>query len=138
MAIATAAKQIMVDGMQVTVGAGQENISAVQARNLERALARAGRSSVIQRVPHAYMPMLQTAEHVAKRYGISRDAQDAYALQSQLRTAAAQRSGLFETEIVPVTAQQLIKDKQTGEVSNREVTLKRRTKATARRHAWRT
>lgn len=122
MAIATAAKQIMVDGMQVTVGAGQENISAVQARNLEWALAEQD-ISVIQRVPHAYMPMLQTAEHVAKRYGISRDAQDAYALQSQLRTAAAQRSGLFETEIVPVTAQQLIKDKQTGEVSSREVTL---------------
>ena len=122
MAIATAAKQIMVDGMQVTVGAGQENISAVQARNLEWALAEQD-ISVIQRVPHAYMPMLQTAEHVAKRYGISRDAQDAYALQSQLRTAAAQRSGLFETEIVPVTAQQLIKDKQTGEVSYREVTL---------------
>ncbi|MDH4846728.1 acetyl-CoA C-acyltransferase [Pseudomonas sp. BN505] len=122
MAIATAAKQIMVDGMQVTVGAGQENISAVQSRNLEWALAEQD-ISVIQRVPHAYMPMLQTAEHVAKRYGISRDAQDAYALQSQLRTAAAQRSGLFETEIVPVTAQQLIKDKQTGEVSYREVTL---------------
>lgn len=122
MAIATAAKQIMVDGMQVTVGAGQENISAVQARNLEWALAEQD-SRVIQRVPHAYMPMLQTAEHVAKRYGISRDAQDAYALQSQLRTAAAQRNGLFETEIVPVTAQQLIKDKQTGEVSYREVTL---------------
>ncbi|MCE7761840.1 acetyl-CoA C-acyltransferase [Pseudomonas putida] len=122
MAIATAAKQIMVDGMQVTVGAGQENISAVQARNLEWALAEQD-SSVIQQVPHAYMPMLQTAEHVAKRYGISRDAQDAYALQSQLRTAAAQRNGLFEAEIVPVTAQQLIKDKQTGEVSYREVTL---------------
>ncbi|CAI3799095.1 3-ketoacyl-CoA thiolase [Pseudomonas sp. MM221] len=122
MAIATAAKQIMVDGMQVTVGAGQENISAVQARNLEWALTEQD-SSVIQRVPHAYMPMLQTAEHVAKRYGISRDAQDAYALQSQLRTAAAQRNGLFEAEIVPVTAQQLVKDKQTGEVSYREVTL---------------
>jgi acetyl-CoA C-acetyltransferase len=80
-------------------------------------------SNVIQRVSHAYMPMLQTAEHVAKRYGISRDAQDAYALQSQLRTAAAQRNGLFEAEIVPVTAQQLIRDKHTGEVSYREVTL---------------
>ncbi|BBH45709.1 acetyl-CoA C-acyltransferase [Pseudomonas sp. KU43P] len=122
MAIATAAKQIIVDGMQATIGAGQENISAVQARNLEWALSEQD-SSVIQRVPHAYMPMLQTAEHVAKRYGISRDAQDAYALQSQLRTASAQRDGLFEAEIVPVTTQQLIKDKQTGEVSYHEVTL---------------
>jgi len=122
MAIATAAKQIIVDGMQATIGAGQENISAVQTRNLEWALGEQD-SAVIQRVPHAYMPMLQTAEHVAKRYGISREAQDAYALQSQLRTACAQRDGLFEAEIVPVTAQQLVKDKQTGEVSYRQVTL---------------
>ncbi len=122
MAIATAAKQIIVDGMQVTVGAGQENISAVQTRNLEWALGEQD-STVIQHVPHAYMPMLHTAEHVAKRYGISREAQDAYALQSQLRTAAAQRNGLFEAEIVPVTAQQWVKDKQTGEVSYRQVTL---------------
>ena len=60
---------------------------------------------------------------MARRYGISRDAQDAYALQSQLRTAAAQRDGLFDAEIVPLTTQQLIKDKHTGEVSYREVTL---------------
>ena len=122
MAIATAAKQIIVDGMHVTVGAGQENISAVQVRNLEWALAEQD-NAVIQQVPHAYMPMLHTAEHVAQRYGISRAAQDAYALQSQLRTAAAQQAGLFEAEIVPVTAQQLIKDRHTGEVSYRQVTL---------------
>ena len=63
--------------------------------------ARRGRNAV-----HAYMPMLQTAELVAKRYGISREAQDAYALQSQLRTAAAQQAGLFDSEIVPVTSHQ--------------------------------
>jgi acetyl-CoA C-acetyltransferase len=122
MAIATAAKQIIVDGMHVTVGAGHENISAVQVRNLEWALGEQD-NAVIQQVPHAYMPMLHTAEHVARRYGISRDAQDAYALQSQLRTAAAQQAGLFEAEIVPVTAQQRVKDKHTGEVSYRQVTL---------------
>jgi len=122
MAIATAAKQIIVDGMHVTVGAGHENISAVQVRNLEWALGEQD-NAVIQQVPHAYMPMLHTAEHVARRYGISRDAQDAYALQSQLRTAAAQQAGLFEAEIVPVTAQQRVKDKHTGEISYRQVTL---------------
>lgn len=122
MAIATAAKQIIVDGMHVTVGAGHENISAVQMRNLEWALGEQD-NAVIQQVPHAYMPMLHTAEHVARRYGISRDAQDAYALQSQLRTAAAQQAGLFEAEIVPVTAQQRVKDKHTGEISYRQVTL---------------
>jgi len=122
MAIATAAKQIIVDGMHVTVGAGHENISAVQVRNLEWALGEQD-DAVIQQVPHAYMPMLHTAEHVARRYGISRDAQDAYALQSQLRTAAAQQAGLFEAEIVPVTAQQRVKDKHTGEISYRQVTL---------------
>ncbi|USS53920.1 acetyl-CoA C-acyltransferase [Pseudomonas kermanshahensis] len=122
MAIATAAKQIIVDGMHVTVGAGHENISAVQVRNLEWALGEQD-NAVIQQVPHAYMPMLHTAEHVARRYGISRDAQDAYALQSQLRTAAAQQAGLFEAEIVPLTAQQRVKDKHTGEISYRQVTL---------------
>ncbi|ATP44612.1 acetyl-CoA C-acyltransferase [Pseudomonas putida] len=122
MAIATAAQQIIVDGMHVTVGAGHENISAVQVRNLEWALGEQD-NAVIQQVPHAYMPMLHTAEHVARRYGISRDAQDAYALQSQLRTAAAQQAGLFEAEIVPVTAQQRVKDKHTGEISYRQVTL---------------
>lgn len=122
MAIATAAKQIIVDGMQATIGAGHENISAVQARNLEWALAEQD-SQVIRHAAHAYMPMLHTAEHVARRYGISREAQDAYALQSQQRTAAAQMAGLFEAEIVPITTQQAVTDKQTGEVSYRRVSL---------------
>ncbi|MNF51514.1 3-ketoacyl-CoA thiolase [compost metagenome] len=124
MAIATAAKQIMVDGMQVTLGAGQENISAVQARNLEWALGEQD-DNVIRHAAHAYMPMLQTAERVAERYGISREAQDAYSLQSQQRTAAAQQAGLFEAEIVPVTTLQAISDKQSGEVGYQQVTLAR-------------
>ncbi|MCY1333781.1 3-ketoacyl-CoA thiolase [compost metagenome] len=124
MAIATAAKQIMVDGMQVTLGAGQENISAVQARNLEWALSEQD-DNVIRHAAHAYMPMLQTAERVAERYGISREAQDAYSLQSQQRTAAAQQAGLFEAEIVPVTTLQAISDKQSGEVGYQQVTLAR-------------
>jgi acetyl-CoA C-acetyltransferase len=122
MAIATAAKQIMVDGMQVTIGAGQENISAVQTRNMEWALGECD-ETVMRHAAHAYMPMLHTAEHVAKHYGISREAQDAYALQSQLRTAAAQQAGLFADEIVPVTTVKSVTDKASGEVSYQQVSL---------------
>ena len=72
---------------------------------------------------HVYMPMLQTAETVAQRYGISRERQDEYALKSQQRTAAAQAAGRFDDEIVPVTTTMMVKDKETGEVSQREVTI---------------
>jgi acetyl-CoA C-acetyltransferase len=123
MAIATAAKQIMVDGMPAAIGAGQENISAVQQRNMEWAYAE--RDPQVERnAIHAYMPMLQTAELVARRYGISREAQDAYALQTQLRTAAAQKAGLFDSEIVPVTSLRQVVDKATGEARLEEVTLR--------------
>lgn len=122
MAIATAAKQIMVDGMQVTLGAGQEHISLVQNRHMEWAMAEQD-AQVIRNAVHAYMPMLQTAEHVAKRYNINREAQDAYALQSQLRTAAAQQAGLFGNEIVSVTTTKQVLDKATGAVSYEQVTL---------------
>ena len=122
MAISIAAKQIMVDGMQVAIGAGQEQISLVQ--NQHGAWAYAERDeNVIRMAEHAYMPMLQTAELVAKRYGISREAQDAYALQSQLRTAAAQAAGLFANEIVPVTARKKLVDKETKVESYEDVTL---------------
>lgn len=122
MAIATAAKQITVDGMAVTIGAGQEQISLVQNRHMEWSME-ARDELVMRHAEHAYMPMLHTAELVAQRYGISRDAQDAYSLQSQQRTAAAQAAGLFEGEIVPVTATKQIVDKATGAVSYEEVTL---------------
>jgi len=122
MAISIAAKQIMVDGMQVAVGAGQEQISLVQ--NQHGAWAYSERDeNVIAMAEHAYMPMLQTAELVAKRYGISREAQDAYSLLSQQRTAAAQAAGLFANEIVPVTARKKLVDKETKAVSYEEVTL---------------
>ena len=122
MAIATAAKQIIVDGMQVTVGAGQEHISLVQNQHMEWAMAEQD-AQVIRNAVHAYMPMLQTAEHVARRYNISRDAQDAYALQSQLRTAAAQRAGLFNGEIVEVSTTKKVIDKATGREGFEAVTL---------------
>ncbi|MGB4247976.1 MAG: acetyl-CoA C-acyltransferase, partial [Pseudohongiellaceae bacterium] len=94
MAIATAAKQIVMDNMPIVIGAGLESISLVQ--NEHRNNFRTVDPNVIAMSPHAYMPMLQTAEVVAKRYNISREAQDEYSLQSQQRTAAAQAAGKFD------------------------------------------
>jgi acetyl-CoA C-acetyltransferase len=124
MAIATAAKQIVVDGMDVVMAGGQENISAEQQAYFKR-VSVAADPNVIARVPHAYMPMLQTAEFVARKYGISREAQDAFALLSQERAAVAQREGRFADEIVPVTASMRVFDKATGQSHDREVTLSR-------------
>ncbi|OXI77851.1 acetyl-CoA acetyltransferase [Burkholderia sp. AU33423] len=122
MAIATAAKQIMCDGMQVVVAGGQENISAVQTRYFE--WTRADQDpNVLAVQPAAYMPMLETAEFVSRKYGVARDVQDQYALDSQLRTAAAQKEGRFSNEIVPITTQMLVVDKATGETWRKEVTL---------------
>jgi acetyl-CoA C-acetyltransferase len=121
MAIATAAKQVIVDRMDVVVAGGVESISLVQTPQMRvdqdpALLAMQG---------DTYMPMLDTAEMVAKRYGVSRERQDAYALQSQQRTAASQAQGRFDAEIIPVTAQMNMVDKATGAVSTREVTLTR-------------
>ncbi|NUT74885.1 acetyl-CoA C-acyltransferase [Pseudomonas sp. C1C7] len=122
MAISIAAKQIMVDGMQVTVGAGQEQISLVQNPHTQFAAAEQD-ATVLRMAEHAYMPMLQTAEIVARRYNISREAQDVYGLQSQQRTAAAQAAGLFADEIVPVSVRKKIVDKQSGAVTYEDVHL---------------
>jgi len=124
MAIATAAKQVMVDGMDVVVAGGQENITAVQNAYMKWAATEAD-PAVIARAANAYMPMLQTAEFVAKKYNISREAQDQYSLQSQQRTAAAQQAGLLDAEIVPITTQMAVADKATGEISYKQVTLSR-------------
>ncbi|WP_107311642.1 acetyl-CoA C-acyltransferase [Burkholderia metallica] len=124
MAIATAAKQIVCDGMQVVVAGGQENISAVQARYFEWVSAERD-PNVVSAQPAAYMPMLETAEFVARKYGISRDAQDQYALESQQRTAEAQAEGRFADEIVPITTQMSVTDKVTGQTSLKEITLAR-------------
>jgi acetyl-CoA C-acetyltransferase len=121
MAIATAAKQIIIDHMPVVIGAGLESISLVQ--NEHRNTFRAVDPNVIAHSPHAYMPMLQTAEIVAKRYGITRDAQDEYSLQSQQRTAAAQAAGKFDAEIVPMKSTMIVVNKETKEQSLQEVTL---------------
>ncbi|RST87703.1 acetyl-CoA C-acyltransferase [Aquibium carbonis] len=124
MAIATAAKQIIVDGQSIVVAGGQDNISAVQGAYFDWAMKEKD-PSVVEMSRHAYMPMLKTAEIVAERYSISREAQDAYALESQRRTAAAQEAGRFDQEIAPFDALMQVKDKDTGEVSIRQVRLDR-------------
>jgi acetyl-CoA C-acetyltransferase/acetyl-CoA acyltransferase len=122
MAIATAAKQVIVDGQNVAVAGGQENISAVQNAYLKWAGDEKD-PNVIAQSEHAYLPMLMTAENVARTYGISRDAQDEYAALSQGRTARAQAAGAFEDEIVPITAIKRVKNRETGEETLEEVTL---------------
>jgi acetyl-CoA C-acetyltransferase len=121
MAIAIAAKQIISDGMTVTVGGGLESISLVQNEHMN--IHKAFDPWINQHRPDLYMSMLETAEIVAARYGVSREAQDAYAVQSQTRTAEGQAAGRFDAEIVPMTTNMLVKDKATGAISAQEVTL---------------
>lgn len=121
MSIATAAKQIMVDGAPIALAGGCESISLVQ--NDKMNLYRAKDPMTLAAAPDIYMPMLDTAELVAKKYGISREQMDEYALESQMRTAAAQQADKFDDEIVPVTATMKVQDRETGEISDKEVTL---------------
>ncbi len=121
MAIATAAKQVQVDRMPVVVAGGVESISLVQNQHMN--LFRSMDPALIEMQPAMYMPMLQTAEVVAERYGVSRQSQDEYALSSQQRMAAAQESGLFADEIIEMSATKVVKDRETGEESRQEVTL---------------
>ena len=124
MAIATAAKQIIVDGMDIVVAGGQDNISAVQNQYFPWVADQAD-PNVVMHAEHAYMPMLLTAEHIVKQYAISREAQDEYALQSQMRTAAGQQAGAFDDEIVPISATRAIKDKESGEISYSNAVLEK-------------
>ena len=122
MAIATAAKQIVVDGQRVAVGGGAESISLVQ--NDHQNTFRAKDPWLVEHVPAMYMPMLHTAEVVAERYGVSRETQDAYALESQRRTAAAQSAGVFDDEIVPFSGTRLVVDRATGATSAEDFVLR--------------
>jgi acetyl-CoA C-acetyltransferase len=122
MAIATAAKQIVSDGMQVTIGAGVESISLVQNDKMNR--FRAADPWLVKNLPQIYMTMIETAEIVAERYGVSREAQDQYSLQSQQRTATAQAEGRYDAEMAPLTSTMTVTDKETGATSEKEVTLK--------------
>ncbi len=120
--IALAANHVMAGQGDVLVAGGLESISLTQNEHANTYRLRG--EWLMEHKPDIYMPMLQTAEVVARRYNISREAQDEYALESQRRTAAAQAAGLFDHEIVPFTASMKVQDKATGEVSSREVTLK--------------
>jgi len=122
MAVATAAKQVIVDDMDIVVAGGQENISALNIPYFEWA-RKEGDPALERLIDNVYMPMLDTAELVSRRYSISRDRQDEYSLASQQRTAAAQAAGLFDFEIVPMTTTMSIFDKETRETSFREVTI---------------
>jgi acetyl-CoA C-acetyltransferase len=119
MAIATAAKQVIVDRMDMCVAGGVESISLVQTPEM-----RLGPDPDLLSMHNGvYMPMINTAEVVGSRYAVSRDRQDRYALRSQQLTAKAQAEGRFDAEIIPVTAKMAVKNKETGEVTMKEVTI---------------
>ena len=121
MAVATAAKQIIHDGMEHVVAGGVESISLVQ--NAHMNMHRAQDGWLAEHCPGIYMGMLETAEMVARRYGISREVQDGLGAQSHQRAAAARAEGRFDAEIVPFTAQMLVTDKESGQTSVRQVLL---------------
>jgi len=123
MAIATAAKEIIDDGMSVAVGGGVESVSLVQNDKMVR--TRGDDPELVARIPALYMTMIETAEIVAERYKVSREAQDEYALRSQQRTAAAQQAGRFDDEIVALPSVMLATDRATGETSKKPVVLEK-------------
>ena len=121
-AISIAAQRVLTDRVPVMVAGGVESISLVQNNlNMEHFTE----AWLMRHKPELWMSMIDTAEVVAKRYAVSREAQDAYALVSQQRTAAAQEAGRFDDEVVPLTTTKLVTDKQTGETRDEEITLQR-------------
>ncbi len=121
MAIGIAAKQIICDGHQIAIGGGVESISMVQTAEMRVAPD----ANVIKNHPNAYIQMIDTAEIVAKKYGITREAMDEYAARSQDRTHAAQEAGKFDDEIVPLAATMKVQNKETGEISDMDYTLEK-------------
>jgi len=121
MAIGLAAQAIMTGNADVTIGGGVESISLVQTKhkNTHRAVSKAA----VEAAPKSYIQMIETAEIVAERYNVSREAQDEYSAQSQARTAAAQAAGKFDDEIVPLPSTMIVKNRETGEVSSQAVKL---------------
>src|SRR4030095_14142864 len=120
-AIALAARSVIFDGVEIAVGGGGESISLVQNDKMNGFHAQD--PALLKIKGEVYMPMIDTAEVVAKRYGISREKQDEYSLESQRRTAAAQQGGKFKDELAPITTQMAVTDKATGAVSFKDVTL---------------
>ena len=119
MAIATGSKQIITDNMDVVVAGGIESISLVQTADFRLD----SDPLVLDMQQHAYMPMIETADHVAEKYNVSREAQDEYSLESQKRTAAGQESGKFVDEIIKTSSTKLVKNKETGEITEESVEL---------------
>ena len=119
MAIATGSKQIITDNMDVVVAGGIESISLVQTADFRLD----SDPLVLDMQQHAYMPMIETADHVAEKYNVSREAQDEYSLESQKRTAAGQESGKFVDEIIKTSSTKLVKNKETGEIAEESVEL---------------
>lgn len=122
-AIASAAQRVIIDSVPVAIGGGLESISLVQ--NDHRNKFRVQDEWLLAHKPDVYMSMLETAEVVAARYKVSRETQDAFALESQRRTAAAQQGGRFDQEIVPLESVKLVSDKATGAISRETVRLTR-------------
>jgi acetyl-CoA C-acetyltransferase len=122
-AIAVAAQRVIVDGAPIVVGGGLESISLVQNDHANTYFRI--NPWVEEHKPSLYDTMLTTAQTVADRYGISREVQDEYALQSQMRTAAAQQAGRFDDEMAPLTTIKVVTDRETGETSEQEVTLEK-------------
>ena len=121
MAIATAAKQVITDGMDIVIGGGVDSISLVQTPEMRVSAD----PWLKQNKPEIYMTMLETAENVAERYNVSREAQDEYAARSQELTHQAQQAGRFDDEIVAMTTTMMVQDKETKEISKHEVTLEK-------------
>jgi len=119
-AIALASQRVMLDGVPVAVAGGVESISLVQGNLNQHHFTE---EWLTQHKPELWMPMIETADIVAERYAISRDTQDEYALMSEQRTAAAQDSGRFDQEIVPLATIKLVKDRESGEFREQAVTL---------------
>jgi acetyl-CoA C-acetyltransferase len=121
MSIGVIANRVRLGEIDIGVGGGLESVSLVQtpAMNVDRLVD----PWIEAHRPDVYMTMLETAEIVADRYGVSREAQDEYAVESHRRTAAAQAAGHFDAEIVPLPSVMKVKDKETGEISERSVTL---------------
>src|ERR1700733_10049832 len=120
-AIVLAARSVIFDGVEIAVGGGGESISLVQNDHANKFHTQD--PALLKIKGEVYMPMIDTAEVVAKRYGISRERQDEYSLESQRRVAAAQQDGKFSDELAPITTMMGVADKATGEISFKEVTL---------------
>lgn len=119
-AIAVAANRVVMDGLPVAVAGGLESISLVRDNAMKNEVKE---DWLLEHKPEMWIPMIDTADLVAERYGVTRAAQDEYSLESQMRTAAAQQAGKFDDEIVPLTTRMLVKNRETGEVTEQEVTL---------------